>query len=89
MKLGPLIQPFNTNLHLPNFDVISQGKKTNKRGGGVLIYIHKSLTCNLLDDLCLSDNDKKILTIEITKENDTNILLLVVAIGHPIVSVKN
>ena len=37
----------NTNLHLPNFDIISQERKTNKRGGGVIIYIHKSLTCNL------------------------------------------
>ena len=34
----------NTNLHLPNFDIISQERKTNKRGGGVLIYIHKRLT---------------------------------------------
>ena len=25
----------NTNLHLPNFDLISQERKTNKRGGGV------------------------------------------------------
>ena len=89
MKLGPLIQPVNTNLHLPNFDIISQGKTTNKCCGGALIYIHKSLTCNLLNDLCLSENDEEILTIEITRENDTNILLLVVAIGHPIMSVKN
>ena len=34
----------NTNLHLPNFDIILQERKTNKRGGGVLIYIHKSLS---------------------------------------------
>ena len=26
----------NTNLHLPNFDIISQERKKNKRGGGVL-----------------------------------------------------
>ena len=57
----------NTNLHLPNFDIISQERKTNKRGGGVLIYIHKSLTCNLLNDLCVSDKDKEILTIEISR----------------------
>ena len=35
----------NTNLHLPNFDIISEERKTNKRGGGALIYIHKSLAC--------------------------------------------
>ena len=65
----------NTNLHLPNFDIISQERKTNKQGGGVLIYIHKSLTCNLRNDLCVSDKDKEILTIEISRENDKNILL--------------
>ena len=27
----------NSNLHLPNIDLISQERKTNKRGGGVLI----------------------------------------------------
>ena len=32
----------NSNLHLPNFDIISQERKTNKHGGGVLIYIQKA-----------------------------------------------
>ena len=65
----------NSNLHLPNFDLISQERKTNKRGSGVLIYIHKRLKCNLRNDLCVSDKDKEILTIEISRENDKNILL--------------
>ena len=65
----------NTNLHLPNFDIISQERKTNKRGGGVLIYIHKSLTCNLHNDMCVSDKDKEFLAIEISRENVKNILL--------------
>ena len=65
----------NSNLHLPNFDLISQERKTNKRGGGVLIYIHKRLKCNLRNDLCVSDKDKEILAIEISRENDKNILL--------------
>ena len=64
-----------TNLHLPNFDIISQERKTNKRDGGVLIYIHKSLTCNLYHDLCVCDKDKEILPIEISRENDKNIIL--------------
>ena len=29
------------NLHLPNLDIISEERKTNKRGCDVLIYIHK------------------------------------------------
>ena len=60
----------NTNLHLPNFDIILQKRNTNKHDGGVLIYINKSLKCNLRDDLCLSDKDRLILTIEISKKND-------------------
>ena len=65
----------NSNLHLLNFDIISQERKTNKRGSGGLIYIHKSLKCNLRNDLCVSDKDKEILNIEISRENDKNILL--------------
>ena len=67
--------PNNSSLHFPKFAVISQERKTNKRGGGVLIYIQKSLTCNLRNDLCVSDKDKEIFTIEISREIDKNILL--------------
>ena len=66
----------NSKLHLPNLDIISQERKRNKcDGGGVLIYIHNSLKCNLCNDLCVSDNYKEILIIEISRENDQNILL--------------
>ena len=66
----------NSKLHLPNLDIISQERKTNKcDGGGVLIYIHNSLKCNLCNDLCVSDNYKEILIIEISRENNQNILL--------------
>ena len=41
----------NSNLYLPNFDLISQERRTNNRGGGVLIYIHKRLKCNLRNGL--------------------------------------
>ena len=59
----------NSNLHLPNFDLISKERKTNKRGGGALIYIQKRLKCYLRNDLCVSDKDKEILTIEISREH--------------------
>ena len=59
----------NTNMHLTNFDIISQERKTNKRREGVLVYIYKSLTCTLRNDLCVSDRDKEILTSEISREN--------------------
>ena len=41
----------------------------------MLIYIHKSLGYNLRNGLCVSDKDKEILTIEISRKNDKNILL--------------
>ena len=62
-------------MHLPNFDIISQERKRNKRNGGVLIYIHKSLTFNLNDDVSVSDKDKEILTIETSRKNDKSRLL--------------
>ena len=65
----------NTNLHLSNFDIISQERKTNKHGGDVLIYIQKSLPYNLRNDLCVSNKSEEILTIEISRGNDKNILL--------------
>ena len=63
----------NANLHLPNFDIISQERKTNKRGDGKLIYIHRNQTCNLHNDLYVSDKDKEILKTKIPGENDKNI----------------
>ena len=41
----------------------------------MLIYIHKSLKCNLRNDLCVFDKDKEILTIEISRENGKDIIL--------------
>ena len=41
----------------------------------MLICIHKSLTCNLRNDVCVSNKDKEILTIEISREYNKNILL--------------
>ena len=45
------------------------------RGGGALIYTHKCLTCNLCNDMYVSDKDKEIFFTEIPKGNDKNILL--------------
>ena len=36
-----------------NFDIISQERNTNNRGGSVLIYIQKSPTFNLRHDVCV------------------------------------
>ena len=54
----------SSNLHLRNFDTISQERKINKHGGGVLIYTHKSLKCNLRNGLCVSDKIRKFLLLK-------------------------
>ena len=41
----------------------------------MLIYIHKRLKCNLRNDLCVSDKEKEILTVIVSREKDRNILL--------------
>ena len=66
----------NTFLSLPNFDIILKERQTNKRRGGALIYIQK--TYDLHNVLRVSDKDKKILAIEISRENDNSPKLLLI-----------
>ena len=42
----------------------------------MLIYVHRSLSCNLRHDLYVADKDKKTITIEISRKNDKSILLI-------------
>ena len=53
-----------------------------------LVLLFQSFGINLGNDVCGSDKDKEIFTIEISRENDKNILQ-VVPIVHPMVTVKN
>ena len=41
----------------------------------MLIYVHRSLRCNLRNDLYVADKDKKTITVEISRKNDKSILL--------------
>jgi hypothetical protein len=50
-------------------------RKTNKRGGGVLIYVHENFEYCVRNELSVSDRDKEIVTIEITNNKTKNILL--------------
>jgi hypothetical protein len=50
-------------------------RKINKRGGGVLIYIKEHIVHNVRNDMCVSDNDKEIVTIEIPNNKKKSILL--------------
>ena len=75
MKLGARIQPIRIVRIYISQTLIFTRKKTNKHGSGVLIYFHKNLACNLRSDLCVTDKDKEILNIQISRKNDKNILL--------------
>ncbi|XP_065639635.1 uncharacterized protein LOC136072356 [Hydra vulgaris] len=55
----------NSNFHFPNFETILLERQLNKRGGGILIYIKQNIAHNVRNDLCVSDGDKEIVTIEI------------------------
>ena len=39
-------------------------RKTNKRRGGVLMYIRNDLSYKIQNDLCIADGDREILIIE-------------------------
>ena len=65
----------NSNFHLPNYDAIHYERKTNKKGGGVLIYVKTSLTYKFREDLSSSDCDKEILSVEIINEKNKNFIV--------------
>ena len=49
---------------LPNYNSTHQARG-DRKGGGVSIYIHKSLNFTVKPDLSINNNDIKSLTIEI------------------------
>ena len=71
----------NSNYHLPNFAGIHYERKTNKRGGGVLMYIRNDLIYKIRNNLCISDGHREILAIELLTIIIKNITVSV-AINH-------
>jgi hypothetical protein len=65
----------NSNFHLKNFELVSVERQTDKRGGGVLIYVKENIEHNVRSDLCVSDKDKEIATIELIINKEKNILI--------------
>ena len=65
----------NSNYHLPNYEGIYYERKTNKRGSGVLMYIRNDLSYKIRNDLCTSDGDREILTIELLTKSTKNIIV--------------
>ena len=65
----------NSNFQLPNYQPISFERKTRKRGGGIINFIHKEIMFKMRDDLSVSDADNEVLTIEIINQNCKNIFI--------------
>ncbi|XP_065673886.1 uncharacterized protein LOC136090837 [Hydra vulgaris] len=65
----------NSNFHLKNFELVSLERQTNKRGGGVLIYVKENFAYKVRIDLSVSDEDKEIATIELIINKGKNILI--------------
>ena len=65
----------NSNFHLPNYDAIHLERKTNKKGGGVLIYIKTNLIYKIRENLSISDCDREILSIEIINDRSKNFIV--------------
>ena len=66
----------NSNVSLAGEDSVSyERSKKSRRGGGVLIFIKKSLSYKIRKDLSESDEHKEILSLEISFKNSSNILL--------------
>ncbi|XP_065685038.1 uncharacterized protein LOC136097048 [Hydra vulgaris] len=62
-------------LRAKGFETILLERQTNKRGGGVLIYVKEHIAHNIRNDMRVSDGDKEIVTIEILNNKKNNILL--------------
>ena len=58
------------------FDSVSYERSKKSKGGGVLIFIKKNLSYKIRNDLSESDEHKEILSLEISYENSSNILLI-------------
>ena len=52
---------------ISNYKAIPFERKTNKRGGSILLYVKKDLMYKIRNDLSISDKDKEILKVQSCK----------------------
>ena len=64
----------NSLFHIQNYSFIHE-KKTNRKGGGLGIYVHKTLDYKILPNLAKSTENIESFTIEIDNKNSKNILI--------------
>ncbi|XP_065671724.1 uncharacterized protein LOC136089600 [Hydra vulgaris] len=65
----------DNNFKIPGYNLISLGRKTNKRGGGLIIYVKENLRYFVRHDMSISDVNIEVLTIEILSNKTKNIVI--------------
>ena len=65
----------NNRYQLPNYLSIHQGRKNDETGGGITIFFHKQLLCNIRHDLSVNDEDTEALCLEIRNQKSKNIFI--------------
>ena len=65
----------NSLFNIPNYSIIHQDRKNDKRGGGVCIYIHNSITYKERHDLSLCDDDSESHCVELIDKTSKNIII--------------
>ena len=69
----------NSLFHIPNYSFIHEKRKTNHKGGGLGIYVHKTLNYKILPNHTKNTENIETFTIEIENKNPKNILISAVA----------
>ena len=64
---------FNSLFHIPNHTFIHGKRKTNHKGGGLEIYVHKTLDYKILPNLAKNTENIEPFTIEIENKSPKNI----------------
>ena len=65
----------NSNFQLPNYDALHYERKTNKKGGGIVIYVKTNLIYKIRNELSISNSDSEVLTIEIINDKSKNYII--------------
>ncbi|XP_065658943.1 uncharacterized protein LOC136083470 [Hydra vulgaris] len=65
----------DNNFKIHGYNLISLGRKTKKRGGGLIIYVKENLRYFVRHDMSISDVNIEVLTIEILSNKTKNIVI--------------
>ena len=60
---------------LPNYSLIHQNRTGSKKGGGVCIFIHNSITYKTRSYLSINDENTESLCVELINKNSKNVLV--------------